>query len=755
MNHPINGSSSDPFSKTAADVGTTSFGETSIQQPTSTQASKAAISADFQVFEGTDNFDIGTTVTQQFASMQPRGIYQADPHRPKLTIEPDPDGLTGPQPYEPDSQIAIKNFFKDRLRELLRKKETGIQAATVQVMEDSLTKEIKEKEADKSNTPKNQSAKGAAEKEEGEGPELPLPQVEKEVTLIVSSVISGKIATLSESQKKLAVETTKETQEAWGLPASWSVGSHQKLDWTPIKKVDPPVNIDLARKEFLAANMTELLEAMQKAGQKVIDSLSSVEHIRIPVADLIQVISQAIRGLKEALRNLQMKESDTSIKLSDAKFGAIKDRENSINDQIEKNKEISETRAKQEEKAKTAKIVSCIVSVIATIVGAILLPFTAGMSTALIIAGIAVAAAMTAYTIVDATFNVTTKLLTAFNKCLEGMFPGEENNWKRTLVKAAIIACVVAILVVAVVATGGGAAANIATQTASQIAKTAVLETLKQLSLQAIMITIMSSNIIPELFSTALIESGVLNREDKEGKMWAEMAMMAVTMLTMMAIVATGGKGVGSIKEIGKGISEGAKSVGRTIANTLKSMVEILTDLKSSLAKLGEGIQQLIQTLIKMLSSLLNAIKNAPRDLVVGSKDLAISLLFVFRDMADIIKHIIGTRSLDKETMAAITHHLETLIYTLKLAGLGTEIAVGIIVGILGMKLSDLLKEVGLIEKAQEITQLLIKLFDQLLNSFQDDLGKISDWLKSLQHAMDSTFASADQTLARASRVPI
>jgi invasin B len=688
MNNHITGSSSDPLAKNVTDSSIIAPEGTTTQQTAPASATREAIPSDFQVFEGTDILDRGESVTQEFLAAQLWGsknkdIYQAAAQNPMLII-PDPEGMADIQPYPPESRVAIRNELKKRLEEKLRKKE-------------------------------------------GSGPELHLPQLEREANHIVNSFMKGNIGTLREDNKALVTEAAKETQEAWGLPDSWSIGPTPS-DWTPIKEVDPPVNVDMARKEFLASNIEELLKAFEIAGQKTMEALPPNDPQRLAVGDLIRVIAQAIRDLKETLQQLQMQESDISIKLSKAKFNAIQERNEQIEEMHKKNKEIAEKRAEQEKIAKVMRIFAPIIGILTTIIGAILLPFTAGFSTALITAGIAVGIAMTAYTILDATLNVTEKITTAVNKWFESLVPGEEMAWARALMKAALVIIIVAALVAATILTGGGAAANAATQTASQIAKQAVLESIKQLSLQAIVITIATSNVFPELFVNILIQCGALNKDDEEGKMWAQIAMMVLTMFIVMTIVAKASeKGFKvAMQEIGKGVAEGAKSVGKTIADVATTMAKLLRSLADK-GLASEELKQIIQALTRILNSLMNSMKNMPKDIGIGALSLVTDL--------------------KKDP-------LTNLLTMIRSAGLGVEVATGCIVGALGLQLHNLLKQAGEMEKAQELLKILIKLFDQLLNSFQEDLVKIAGWLKSLDQAMNSTFASANLILARASRIP-
>ena len=264
--------------------------------------------------------------------------------------------------------------------------------------------------------------------------------------------------------KNLSQEATNQTQKSWKLPASWSIGTEEIRDWTPIStNVVAPVNIETSRKEFIANNLEEILKALDKAAEKTRNALPPNDPQRIGIADLVKIIARAIQDLKAVLQDMQLQDYEVSSKLSKGKFDAIKDREKELDNIANNTQKILDTCMQKEKISKIMKIVAPIVSAVMIIGGAIALPFTGGISTALIIAGIAVASVMLAYTIVDSFFDITSKAVQGFNTWLEEAFPGDQ-VWKATLIKIAVIAALAIILVVAVAATGGGAAANVPAQ---------------------------------------------------------------------------------------------------------------------------------------------------------------------------------------------------------------------------------------------------------------------------------------------------
>ena len=69
------------------------------------------------------------------------------------------------------------------------------------------------------------------------------------------------------------------------------------------------------------------------------------------------------------------------------------------------------------------KILGPTISAVATIVGAILAILTFGAATALVVAGIAVGAIMTAYSIVDSATGATGKLVQLVNESIKSLVP--------------------------------------------------------------------------------------------------------------------------------------------------------------------------------------------------------------------------------------------------------------------------------------------------------------------------------------------
>lgn len=818
MNSNVTGSSSpDSFAKnprtdlsslvpTDSDNAISPESQNVIPPPT---AVEEAAPANFQVLEGTDSMDKSDIVTQYFSATPQRGnqnIYQASAQLPLLPL-PDPEGSMGPQPFEPSWQKATNDFFKNLVRESLIKK--------------------------------NKEGKN----------------LESRVNTILQTLIAGKAGTLSAEDQEIVKKATKETQQAWSLPDSWSIGTQEIKNWKPTKiDVIAPVNVDIARKELFCLNVEELLIAIEKVGQKAINELPPNDPTRLAVGDLVRIISQAIRDLKEILRELQLQEAKTSIVLSRGKFEQIQERKKELEEHSKKIDESTEARHKQEEISKKLKIGAFIASIVVTALGIASLLFTGGASLSLVIAGLAISSITLTYTVADQFLDLTSKAVQACGKLIEKIAPGDDNPWK-SVIKALVLALLVIIFIAAVVSSGGAAIGSVATGITGQVIKQAAIETMKQVTLQMAPIAMMSSNIFPELLLTSLLKLGIIDGKDEKTKMIVQMIVMAVSAL---AIFAGATAGLGGAKGAGGfSIGQAINSIGDTVKNIGQTISNIAQAIKEGVATAMQQIKEMIKSLQRMLTQLITSISDLPLteilkgipsktaelilqsiqrtvDAAKGIKSLIASGTFLdaiktstgqvatsvqtasaqaleqlnflaeqfkkaaaelieqltalgkqvaakardeINQASDAVKAAVSKgieylKSLPHEILdsakQSIKAHWEGIKFFSKqediasifqntqdffrAAGFGAEFATGISNGYFGYKLQELYREIGEMEKAQEMTNLLLKLFDKLLNSFQEGMGKNSEWLNNLENALESLYASASQTLTKATQ---
>jgi hypothetical protein len=682
-------------------------------------------------------------------------------------------------------------------------------------------------------------------------PQLPLPVFNAVANIIVQAAMTGKISELGEDAKKIAKTATEQTQEAWKLPKGengWQPGTQDIKKLTPTSNVVvPPINIDNSRKEVVAKNVEQLCTSLDQVGNKVMTELPPNDPKRIAVADLIRIIANAIRDLKYILQELQKQDSDISTLMSKSKFDEIDTLKGIIEQNNKKIDEAAESRAKQAKMSKVMKILAPIIAAIMVVVAIVSLVgaiFTGGASIALAVAALAVASFMFAYTVADSAFDITSKIVSAFNSLMEKINP----PWLRTLVKAMVLVVLVAILVVAVAASGGSAAGSIAAQVAAQVAK--------QLTIQLTIMFIMSSNILPELVVDALVKFGAIDPNDEKTKMIVQMVVMAVAMVATLGIVA---KGQGAIRAIGNTIAEGAKSVGRAIVDigaAVVKLAKIATEqgLKAAIAELLQMLQNLQRMLTQLMRQAGNAAgealgaaidkaKNAAKEFgaalsragttakasltnakeaiaaaaerfldtlkqldkvlldvvnkageqtlqqlkeiakstaeslknfAVGLKELvpypnlrymAIGAIEIFdpRPTLELTKKVIDSAlSGVKLSAAELDQASKQILKTtqqaqdfFKLAQLSVEVGGSIYIGVIGLDLVRILKEQGSLEAAKEVTETMIKLFQKLLDSFQEGLSARGEWINSLDQAIASLYGSASQTSTTATQQQI
>ena len=625
MDTNISNTPQNPISKPPPiESGPVSPGGSSAPTRTAIPPTPETVSTGFQPFKEIDTFDQSNVVIQQFTKSEERGFkqpYLGSSGQPILPF-PDPEGNSGPQPFEPSWKKAIDRFFKERVKEKLSEKM----------------------------------------KEGG--------NVDLNLNRILNAQAFGKLETLSKEELQIIEESTSETQKAWALPPSWNVGSTKPKDWTPVnREAIAPVSIEFARREILCNNVGELLESLEKTGNKVMASFAPNDPNNLAASDFIRVIASAIRDLKGVLRNLQLQDAEMSKKFSKAKLEDVKLRTIELENITKKNEEAMKNRLKQEKTSKAMKIFGLVMSAVALVVSVLAIPVTGGASV-LIIAGIIVSATMLAYTALDFAFDVTSKAVQGCGKLLEKMAPGDENAWVRKIVKYTFAAVMVAVVICAIVFTGGAATGNVVAATTAQIVKAVAIASIRQLAIQASMIALMSSNVIPELGTDLLIKSGALGQNDEDGKMIAQIIFSALQAALMVVAVLFG-----------------ARSVGR---QTVVTTGQITQTIKDIVAKLGPSFPKVMQKLPDIL----------------------------------------------------------------RMASLGVESGFGIYIGTLGIQLGNLYKDLGDMEKSEEMLQLLIKLFTQILNNFQEGMSGQNEWLNTLQNAINSVYAAGTQISNRVAQGP-
>jgi len=524
--------------------------------PASSFSSKDVSPTDMDSARWRDSLYLGLITPQKFNDNEP-ATYAFDPKHPQL---PQPVDNPGPDPFSPQWQAETHKYFKDQVKVLILK-ELGLKP----------------------------------------GDDIP-DKVDARVSKIFKALASGQAESLSAKDKAIASAATAETQAAWSLPASWVVGSKEKLDWTPVKEVvTPPAGIDLRElnKAYLSENIDEVLDAVDQAIKTTGDWVKENFPDNAPyLLDMLKMVSDALRGLKQILREVQMAENEITTRVSQGKISEI-NLQSLINEATQKITE--ELMLKQEEARKSAdtiKIVSLVVSALVLAVSVLAIPFTGGSSVA--IAAAIVGAFMMAYTVTDTCTGCTEKMVNAINKALEGI----EEPWQ-TVTKAIIIVTLITIIAVASVYSGGGAAVAATSQIALQVAKSATL----QLIMQFTIMMLIASNLIPEFVIDNIKKSGT--KLDQDAEMAVKIAVMVVLLMGILI-----------------GTTVGVRGAASSISNAAKGAYQMATNLSATLQDLKEAITsglrmaaQQILDLIKACMDMLISLKNSLQDLVksVGS----------------------------------------------------------------------------------------------------------------------------------------
>lgn len=505
----------------------------------------------------------------QFA---PKTTYDASAQSPELPL-PDPDGQTGPQPYGMAEQRLIKQNLSKQLLDKLK--------AT------SLS-----------------------------------PEQQQE---LYNAILNGeKISdpALAQTAKAITDDVEKSIRQEAHLPASWTILSTSPSDWVPVAMgpndsvgIMTPAAVNQARAGLILSNAEDQMTAIQKAMQNVLKTLPPNDPAQITGRNYIAVIAEAISALKAALRDIQLNDAQKSKDIENARANLTDLREKALQEDVDKQKEMQHKQAKAHRWSFAMKIIGPTIAALATIVGAALAIFTFGASTALIVAGIAVGVAMTAYSIVDSATGCTSKLMKVVNDFLASKFPNEE---VQKLIKIIAVTLIVAILAIV---TAGAGAGSVAAQAAGQVTKQIAMEVIKQLSIQMIIMTIMSSNAIPEMLGAILKANGV---DDKTNQVWQMIVMGITLVVSMIAIAKAAPTGeattastsvLASIRAIGEEIVSGTlnllNKLKEGVQTAVEEMVKLLNALLKQLTNLAKGVPEALQTVYQNLVSAASALVKA------------------------------------------------------------------------------------------------------------------------------------------------
>jgi hypothetical protein len=654
-------------------------GSSNIYPPSSTTDSSSLItgdttitkstSVDAQVYDGTDTMGVGVESLQNFAvNHKKEAIYQAYEPNPEL-VQPDEEGMTGPQPYGVAQQKLIIRSFHKHVRELIRTaglstedaklvynaivsgtpladpklaniaKDIGNQAKAETRKEarlpeswDPTKPEREQTRQDWTVQPYNSEEQAKINQAYDEALQKNLSKyieenksslTDTEIAQLKQAVETGKVpSAIADIFVELTSTATKEIQKTYRLPDTWHKGIDPKSDaWRPVNlDIVNPTAVNQTQAEMVLDNVTQLLTDLDEIGKKVAAELETIGGTNaITMDEYRRVIAQAIKDLKKMLRDIQVADAERSKQSFQAKQDAIKAKQDDYERQVKKQEEMEAKQKKGEKINLAMKICGPIVAALGTLVGAALLIFTFGTSTALIVASIAVGVAMTAYSIVDSATGCTQKLMEVINNALEKAYP--DNPLTQKLIKFACLAAVAIFLIAVIVLTGGGALGSVVSSTAGKIA----LEVVKQFAIQALIMAIMSSNAIPELVVEIAKEKG-MSEEDSQT---LQIIMMILTAIAVMVAIAKGTGGAASASatkttaQVGivEGIKSGLRSVQQAFNRTMDALRKMMDTIQELTVETLKTVQKLCQQLMRSLVQLKNAIAELPETLTQAARN--------------------------------------------------------------------------------------------------------------------------------------
>lgn len=186
-------------------------------------------------------------------------------------------------------------------------------------------------------------------------------------------------------------------------------------------------------------------------------------------------------------------------------------------------------------------------------------------------------------------------------------------------------------------------------------------------------------------------------------------------------------------------------AAGERVTESLKTLQNLLAEaskkasleLKEIALSTLDGLRNVVAGL-KELDPRTLGLKN----LLEGMKDIFDPRPFV----AAVIKGITGA----KQSMAEWQKIVQQAQDLTTILGATVESAGSIYIGVIGLYVQSVLRDLGDLEKEQEVTQLLIKLFQRLLDGFQSEMTDLGEWSKNIQQMTSADIRSAASQAAQA-----
>lgn len=721
------------------------------------QTSAQAAGFDTQAYDGTDSMS-NRFETLNFAKPL---FYDTSSQSPVLQ-KPELESQQNSQPYTKNEQLIIKQAFSSQVQALLsdenlrpdEREAIGVALMTDGQVEDprltplaqTIKKKVNAQISQQARLPSSWSMqsknakewtpeklepysdekkgeinqfydnnlKNLAQQAETEEPPLSPDQLADLKTAFSTGQVSSSVATVYVKLTQLA---TKATQENFGLSPSWYKGTEVEQDWKPLEfSLVNPTSLAAVRSQEITGNIISLVENSQTAAKSVAKSLKNGSPGSASMLDFLQTIGKAIQELKHMLEEISIKDAQLANKATQGKTDELKQKRQIMIDQEHKTNSMNAKQAKAQKMSKTMKILGPILSAVMTVIATILTVLTAGACLPLLIATVAVGVIMTAYSVADSVTGVTQKIATAVKEEIDKNM-ATASPTEKLLAKIAIVAAVVivmAIILVACIATGqvGGAAevgivaAEGATQTASQIAVQATAATIKELMTQAIILTVMSSNVIPESMG-AIFANFFKNPQQKA---IFEAAVMALTIIMITVAVAAKGK---------PNVNQADEAVNETSAAAKSS--------SQKLENLSDESKKLVDQAADRANEGASSVKSEDLSSVVEGDS---TLTNYFRS----IKEMATSGNVGKLRLAA---------RALESGNQAVQISNNIFQGVTSLAIAQYLKQTGDDQAAIQTLMTMIKLLEKMMKNIQTGLSDNASFITELQNAYNSIYTSA------------
>lgn len=487
---------------------------------------------------------------------------------------------------------------------------------------------------------------------------------------------SGKTPVLPQEQmdalKEIEKSATNAIQKQYALPStgntSWKPTSTDDASWTPVLGVETkgvdPLRLERQVIKDGATSFVNTLEQMADITKNILDKLPANSPDRVAFTDFLKEILQTIQKYKEFIFYLQQADAERAKSASTAKTDVM-----TKQSEVRGAQSINMQEAQAKQKAMGAmgiamKVLGPIISAGLVIVGAAT-SWLLGAGLILIAIGVVVGTIATAYTIIDSATDLTSKIFTlvdmVIEKALRAMGVQSKDIWTKYLIEAALVFVLMAPLVLFVLCAPASlisAGSAVGTQTTAQIVKTAIqvimsalMELIKQISIQVITTVVVPS--ISKVLMPMLKESGLIRKMAEAMKCDEQVLagvieglITAIVMIGVMGLAIKAGIDTGKLGKSLKATADSARSAGAG-ASKLNSLLALLGDSEKENVKsvgniagiLTEGVT-MGQTGFKVSTSIASAVMHFQMAQILKQKGDLASAEQAYKGMLDILNKL-------------------------------------------------------------------------------------------------------------------